>query len=307
MLVAFVGNISVHSLGVVAALWAISGIGAGLAAASAYRSAASETAPKLLYALMMTGQMLFGLVAFLLVPMVDPRKRWIVYANLAALCLVTLVAARGLRDDGPNITAVGNASSLNLGLGVAAFTMSASLLLHFIANSMLWSFFDRVGIVSGIDPATVSKALALSMVGGLAGAAVSGIEFRGPSERLVIVSGILFIILSDLLLIVPSAMTYVCAGLLMNFSVMFVQPSYLSFLARLGNGAAAVTWGTLQTSIGLMVGPLVGGLLLGRFSVRTFVVWVALLFLCALALAILGFALRAKAASTVIGASRRVA
>jgi predicted MFS family arabinose efflux permease len=149
--------------------------------------------------------------------------------------------------------------------------------------------------MSGIDPSTVSKALALSMIGGLAGAAAAALKLE--SERPAIAVGIALVIVSDLLLIGPNAITYVCAAVLMNFAVMFVQPPYLGFLARLDNGTAAVTWGTLQESIGFMIGPFVGGLLLGHFSVAAFVAVVAAVFLGALALALIACSWDAREAS----------
>jgi predicted MFS family arabinose efflux permease len=294
-LCAFVGSVSIHSLSVVAIFWTLSGIGAGLAAVSSYRSAAVESNPKFFYSAMCTAQMTFGLVAYLAMPYANASQRWMVYVVLAVLCLGAAWAAQLMRDDTrPSDTTRAKGSILRASLGAAAFLLSGSLGLHFVANSMQWSFFDRVGVVSGLDAVTISRALALSMLGGLAGAALSAVELGRHSERKVIVLGIMAIIVSNLLLMAPNTATYVMSALLMNFSVMWVQPSYLSFLARLPRGTAAVTWGQFQTSIGLMVGPFIGGLLLGGLGVQIFVLCVVGLFVCALALALTGFTLQSR-------------
>lgn len=292
LILAFIGDMTVHSLRGIAVFWAASGIGAGLVAAAGYRSAALEEAPQRLYALMMTGQMLFGLAAFLLMPLVGAGNKWTIYAALAALCVVALPATRSLRDETGQIPAESTSPRVNRRLGAVAYTMSASLLVHFIANSMLWSFFDRVGVMSGIPHPTIAKALALSMAGGLAGAFAAGLKLG--SQGAAIAAGIGLVILSDLLLLGPTGTTYVCAAILMNFAVMYVQPLYLDFLARSDNGPAAVNWGTLQQSIGFMVGPFVGGSLLQHFGIATFVACVAVLFVGALTLALLAIYLRER-------------
>ena len=267
MLMAFAGDCIAHSLLTVIPCWALSGAGAGLVAASAYRSAALEHSPKLIYAQMMTAQMAFGLVAFLLMPRVAPQNQWRVYAVLMTMCIAAMLVSRQLREE-PCDNATSKAPCLISTLGPTTLSMATSLLLHFLANSMQWSFFDRIGVLSGIDPTTIARALALSMVGGLGGAALAGIEMKRLPEWLLIAAGIALVIASDVLLLGPTAATYVCAAVLMNFAVMFVQPPYLSFLARLEHGSAAVTWGTLMESLGLMIGPFIGGLLLEHLACR---------------------------------------
>jgi predicted MFS family arabinose efflux permease len=134
------------------------------------------------------------------------------------------------------------------------------------------------------------------MATGLAGALVSTQIAKTVGDALMIVTGILMVAAADLLLLVQhSGTAFFISILWTNFAVMFALPSFFGFLASLEREDNAVPLGTLQSFLGLMIGPAVGAVLVARAGFRAIIISGALLFLAALAFALAAVWRRRKA------------
>jgi predicted MFS family arabinose efflux permease len=286
-----------QSLVLITAVWLVAGLGGGMVTSAIYKVGARHPRPARLYGLMLIGQMTFGFVCFLILPtLVEHGELRVVYALLAVLCIAGVALARQLRGD--VLMDAAHAPALRIGLqqSPGAVLMSFAILMHYVSTTMLWSYSDRIGAAAGADANLVGNTLAGSMATGLAGALVSTQIAKTVGDALMIVTGILMVAAADLLLLVQhSGTAFFISILWTNFAVMFALPSFFGFLASLEREDNAVPLGTLQSFLGLMIGPAVGAVLVARAGFRAIIISGALLFLAALAFALAAVWRRRKA------------
>lgn len=142
----------------------------------------------------------------------------------------------------------------------ALFLIVLALLLQYIANSGLWLYFERIGVVSGHSAQT-----AASVVGLGTGVALIGVALATAlTTRLRPFSGIvlgtaLMAIGIVLLHFSKSLVVYAGAISLINVMTTFVTPFYFILLARIYHPAKAVVWGNIAVMVGFTLGPLLLG------------------------------------------------
>jgi predicted MFS family arabinose efflux permease len=163
-----------------------------------------------------------------------------------------------------------------------------SFLLHYVANSMLWSYADRIGVSHHVSVSILKWAFAGSMISGVVGAIAATVWGRRFSLPAGIYTGIGLISLAAILFLSPLAVLFVAAVLLMNLAIMFVVPAYLGFLAQAEGGEDAVTLGNLASFVGLMAGPAVGSRLIVQGSFAPVAIAGLILFVLAFLIAWMG-------------------
>lgn len=284
MIVGSLACVAVSGLTLTGAAWIFLGMGGGLIAGAAMRSAAVLSDPHRIYALIVIGQMATGFVAFLMLPdlIMNVGLRGM-FACLAALCVAALLLIQVVPESRSH-SGYNPFSSLRL----SAVLVSASIFVHFTSNSMLWSYIERIGVSDGIGRATVDLALAASMVSGLAGAVSTSLWARRFSLQSAVYLGVAGIVVASTLLLGKLPVTYVAGVMLFNLANMFVFPAYLGFLANLPSGQNSATLGNLASFLGLMLGPAVGSRLIVNDTYMFMIFAAIALFAAALLLAFLG-------------------
>lgn len=267
------------------AAWACLGFGGGLVAGATMRSAASLAYPDRMYALIVIGQMSTGFFAFLILPqLLGQLGLQGAFASLGAICLLLAPLIRLV----PAAEGGGGATSPFALLGRPAVLISSSILLHYTANSMLWSYVDRIAVSYDVPKSTIDWALAGSMISGLVGALTISIWIRRFSLPSAIFLGICLIMVAAALLLGGFSSTFVIGVMMFNLANMFVFPAYLGYLASLSAGEDAVTLGNLGSFVGLMCGPALGSMLIIGDGYGVMVWGGIALFAIALMMAILG-------------------
>ncbi len=181
----------------------------------------------------------------------------------------------------------------------------SGVFLYFIAQGAMWSYFERIGTASGVDPLFIGEAMGLSSFAGMGGAllAVAVCTRLGRALPLMVTGGIS--IISFFMLrghVTPAAL--MTAGLLFNFAWNLAQPLLSGVCAEADSqGRVVVAMGCIQT-VGFGLGPALAALLLREHDFSP-VVWMSTTVLV-LSLAIVLAGLQARH-RRVISASPRPA
>jgi predicted MFS family arabinose efflux permease len=135
--------------------------------------------------------------------------------------------------------------------------------LYFIAQGAMWSYFERIGAASGVDPVVIGSAMGLSSFAGVGGAllAVSVCTRFGRILPLS-VSGVASVLSFWLLLghVTPTAL--IVSGVLLNFAWNLAQPLLSGVCANADSrGRVVVAMGSIQT-VGFGAGPALAALML---------------------------------------------
>jgi len=145
-----------------------------------------------------------------------------------------------------------------------AALMLAALFLHYVCNSGIWTYFERLGVAAGMTPVKVGAILGPSTaaaIAGMAGASLLGgrIGYLQP-----IYLGIVTITVSTLaLLLASSELVFAASTAIFNASITFVTPYFIAILALLVPSGRGVTIANVATIVGFSTGPLAVSFLLG--------------------------------------------
>jgi predicted MFS family arabinose efflux permease len=133
--------------------------------------------------------------------------------------------------------------------------LCATLLLLYVAHNALWSYQERMGVALGLVRSAVGVILAISVGGGIAGAALAA--FAGTRKGLrapQLLSMVVLIISAVLVANVRNAAIFAISATLIKAAWFFGLPYLQAGLARLdATGRAVVAGGSLQT-LGTMLG-----------------------------------------------------
>ena len=163
------------------------------------------------------------------------------------------------------------ASAMNLDrrlIVLAALVLSA-LFLHYVCNSGIWAYFERLGVSFGMTPEQAGILLGPSMsaaIIGMIGASVLGdkIGYVRP-----IFIGIVAIFLSTLsLLFSSSEIVFGVGTAVFNASITFVTPYFVAILALLVPNGFGVTAANISTIAGFSTGPFIVSFLIANNDFR---------------------------------------
>jgi MFS family permease len=150
----------------------------------------------------------------------------------------------------------GSRGLLSLALG--------ALLLHYVFNSGVWAYFERIGVASGMAPETAGAILGPGM-----GAAILGMiaaALLGDRHGYVrpIYVGLATITVATLALLGSSSpWVFGFATAIFNASITFVTPYMIAILALLTPSGAGVIAGNVAVLVGFATGPFLVSFLVG--------------------------------------------
>ncbi|AHI24975.1 hypothetical protein H845_1030 [Komagataeibacter xylinus E25] len=288
----FLGMTVTQSSGPLWVLWPLNGLAGGMACAAASRAIAPTPVAHHAYSLMMAGQGVLGISAYVGIPFLlqyaGPGSLMLI---LALLCSVAVCLAKWMPAAQTATAGVPLPDFSTHHFTVPALLLGASLFLHYVANVVLWTYAGQFATHTGLGPEGVTNALAVSLSCGIAGAMLSLCCARYGHQKLQVLAGIALIALSALLMAFHSAIIFVIGLLLMNFALMFVVPSYLSTLERaMGEGqGAALGWTCI--ALGMALGPACGGVIFDHEGPTILLVTCAITFMTSFFLAAISFIL----------------
>ena len=139
-----------------------------------------------------------------------------------------------------------------------------ALVVHFAGLSSLWAFVERIGEANGLANAEVGQALSLSMLGGLAGAlAVTQLGNRIGRQLPLWLSTLAFAAVTIAYGLPLKWASYFLITALLSFAWNFVLAYQMSIVSDLGNGEAGAVLIPAAQGLGAVIGPVMGGAILG--------------------------------------------
>lgn len=182
---------------------------------------------------------------------------------LAMVAMIGLACTRLIPPAPPAVAPERQAGVITHGwtLNLPASCGALALLCLYAGHTTLWSFQERMGLAVGLDRSQVGVLLGISVLGAIAGAALSmtaGHRFgqRGPNAL-----AFAGLIASALLLAVPVMAAYVAGAVIVKTAWFFGLPFILGALARLDRSGRWSSMGAALLALGSAVGPTIGATL----------------------------------------------
>ena len=149
----------------------------------------------------------------------------------------------------------------------------ATVFFYFMAQGEAWAFMERIAASAGLSGETIGAGLALSNIGGIAGALIAAlVNIRFGRALPIIISAVISIAGLLVLLGEMNGLRFGLATLLYLFAWNLTQPYFSGIMAELDpRGRVVVMMGAVQTA-GLGLGPgIVGSMIRGEdFSVVSY-------------------------------------
>jgi len=162
-----------------------------------------------------------------------------------------------------------------------------ALCLHYLFNSGIWTYFERLAVAYGMSAETAGAILGPSMsaaIVGMVGASVLGdrLGYLQP-----IYMGTIVITLATLsLLFSSSPLVFGVGTALFNASITFVTPYFVALLASLVPSGLGVSAANIATLVGFSSGPFLVSFLVGSDDFRVSIVLTAAGFLLVCAIVV---------------------
>ena len=144
----------------------------------------------------------------------------------------------------------------------------AAMFLYFLAQGVVWAYLFRIAVAAGIPEQDAANGLTVAQLGGVAGAlvpALVGARFgRAPMLFISIACGIaplVFFIYGGL-----TAALYAVAVFIYNYGFNKTHPYLLATMAAFDRTGRVVVYAVALQTLGLAIGPAIGGLLIGNGS-----------------------------------------
>ncbi|MCY4364344.1 MAG: MFS transporter [Gammaproteobacteria bacterium] len=137
-----------------------------------------------------------------------------------------------------------------------------AFLLFSLADLSVWLFSERMGDRIGLSPTTIGLLLGVGTGLGLAGPVLAILVHVRYGRILPFSAGLLLLAGSIIGLTHASSMqTYVICLLPLNFTILFLYPYFLGALAEIDTSGAWTTLSAPVVSFGLVLGPIIAGVL----------------------------------------------
>ena len=257
------------------------GLGEGLAIGVPVRLVARFSNPDRLFAWIMFGQSLYGVVGLAAAPyLIDAFGLRGLFFGFATLALLTVPFFRALPDNGGH-----RRQSGRVVINARIVLLFASLMVLYMATNCVWAYYERIGVGLDISAPDIGLALAAglfaSMVGALIAAALGGRLRRS----LLLYIGVGATALSVWILYLAQDLAPYLASVMLLFGATgFVVPFYMGELAGVARTGRLPVAGYIIVLLGNMFGPAVGAALLGDGSYSTMILGALALALTALLL-----------------------
>lgn len=257
------------------------GLGEGLAIGVPVKLVARFSNPDRLFAWIMFGQSLYGVVGLAAAPyLINAFGLRGLFFGFAALALLTVPFFRALPDNGGCRMQSGRTA-----INTRIVLVFASLMILYMATNCVWAYYERIGVAIDISAPDIGLALSAglfaSMVGALIAAALGGRLRRS----LLIYVGVGATALSVWILYLAQDLApYVASVMLLFGATGFVVPFYMGELAEVARTGRLPIAGYIIVLLGNMFGPAVGAALIDDGSYSAMILGAMVLALTALVL-----------------------
>ncbi|MBS0393148.1 MAG: MFS transporter [Proteobacteria bacterium] len=246
----------------------IAGMGEGIAIGVSFAALGVERNPDKAFAWYLVAALSAGAIILFALPgaqaLAGTRP---VFATLGIIAGLSLWPARWMAAAPPGASQPGEARfKIHWPMALLAL---AGVLLYFVAQGAVWSYFERIGHANGIAPQTIGTTLALSSVAGIAGALLAAALPANGGRTWPLLGGAAVSLASFLMLNGHVTSTVlVISGLAFNLGWNFCQPLLSGICASADRGGRIVcAMGSIQT-VGSGLGPAFAAALLhdGNFT-----------------------------------------
>ena len=265
----------------------LAGLGAGIIVAIAFANVVSLKRKDAVYAFLLLGQMIYGLIGSICWPLVLESVGYrVAMLSLPLLGILFLPFIKML----PAVTTTTQSKPTFIAMPsmIGIFALM-SIFLHYVANSSEWIYLERIGVEGGLTVETVSSALGVSMIFGIIGTLLAIVLGQLRSRFIPITVGILGIIFgTGMLLTQFNAMTYTVSISIILMTMVFTIPFYQGFIADLENGKMMAMLGAGTINVGLAVGPMIGSQIVSLSGFQAMLGFCIVVFVCSLILMCMG-------------------
>lgn len=247
----------------------VAGAGEGIAIGFSFAALGRARNPDRAFSIyLVAGALVSSLILFAipsLLVSVTPRGLFIANALLAIAAALSLFHfPDGRAED--DIFA-GNGVRINRTLALFALL---AVFLYFFATGAMWSYIERIGMASDLNPAVIAQGLSLGTLAGVVGAGLAGlIPHRWGRALPLVISGVVSVASFQMLLGHISPVGFMIAAVMLLFGWNFAQPLLSGICSEADPcGRVVCAMGAIQT-FGTGLGPAAAGATLrsGDFSI----------------------------------------
>lgn len=253
-----------HGEGTLMAARLCAGAGEGLAIGVSFAALGRSHNPDRAFGIYLVAGLTVAAAILLVIPVLEPQigtRPFFIAIGVAAVATGAL--ARWLPAGAPTSSAATPTSSgIHWRLAIGGLL---GVFLYFLAQGAVWSYFGEIGAASGVRPALIGQALAISSIAGIGGALLAVLASTRFNRGLpLVVSAGVSIASFVLLLGHVSGAAFVISGILFNAAWNFSMP-FLSGMCSAADarGRIVCSMGCIQT-VGTGLGPAAAASLLGR-------------------------------------------
>lgn len=231
------------------------GIGEGLAVAVSFAALGSAASPDRAFGIYLVVGLTVSAAVLGVLPVLQGKfGAATVFRGIAGLTLLSSVLVIWLPRGSDQQTAA-SAGSVRVSKHLAA-TGLIGVFLYFIAQGAVWSYFERIGNASGVEPVVIGEAMAMSSFAGMGGALVAVVLIGWCGRRwLLVASGVISLVSFWMLRGSLSGLQLIIAGVLFNFGWNLAQPLLSGVCSNADSrGRVVVAMGCIQT-VGFGIGP----------------------------------------------------
>lgn len=292
LLLTGVGNLLsafTHSFDGLVAVRFFTGLGEGLALAAAISTTAIFAKPDRIFALVMIGMSLYGMLGLLVLPsVIDAFGLKGVFSAIALLSFVSLPLCRLF----PNHDADDKGQLVNqkIQLGRPVILVLLSLMVVYISTNGVWTYYERIGVAIGVSYTDIGLALSLGLFASMIGALLAAVLSDRYGRVIPVTFGLILALVSIIILHFSSNfMPYTLSVMLLFGTTGFVVPYYMGTLAEADHTGRLPVVGYLIVFVGNFIGPAMAAGMVKPDSYSMLMFVAAALFLVALMLIIAAF------------------
>ena len=290
LIVGDVGSAFGESYATLMGLRLVCGLGSGLILAAAVILVTSHHNPHRLFALIMLGQSLYGMIGLALLPgIIQSLGLTGAFLSFAALALLTLPFITCI----PNIEGEqggGQVQPLSTLISAPVILTFVSLVLVYVGWNGLWPYYERIGDAMAISLERIGYALSAGLLAAIAGAAVAAVLGDRFGRLGPILIGIVGAIGSIALLYVATGFREYVTSVVGLFACgAFFVPYYMAVLADADQSGRLVIIGFLCVFAGSLAGPALAANLVGSGDYTVLIIVSAIVFFVAMLVLLYAF------------------
>lgn len=264
MILGNLGSIFVTSGGVFAAVRFITGMGAGVLAATATVSLGQSDAPDRGYGLLFAASLLFGSAGLWGLPVLMEQTGLNgAYVFLAVLAVVTGVVSRGLEQGKPQGDDGSGAVAARRHAPALAIPLLLSITVFWAQQNALYAYMERLGAAAGLNPQFIGFALGFANLSGFVGASlVAWVGSRFGRLMPLAVSTVLQLGCLWLLSRITGNRDYLFSVALISLCWNVINPVQIGILADVDGSGRLLALSSTVIGVGLAAGPALGAAVL---------------------------------------------